>query len=107
MKIDQQFTRNMLDSNADELIVAKVIEIAHALGLDVVAEGVESEGVWQRLAELGCDVAQGYAIARPMESSIFANGSPPQRRPWARQPSIPIRRAAEAAAPRIECGDAS
>ncbi len=69
LKIDQQFTSNMIDSPADELIVTKVIEIAHSLGLDVVAEGVESEKVWRRLAHLQCDVAQGYAIARPMPLS--------------------------------------
>jgi diguanylate cyclase (GGDEF)-like protein len=66
LKIDQQFTANIIDSDADRLIVAKVIEIAHALRLDVVAEGVESDAVWGRLTELGCDLAQGYAIARPM-----------------------------------------
>jgi diguanylate cyclase (GGDEF)-like protein len=66
LKIDQQFTSNMVESGADELIVTKVIEIAHALGLDVVAEGVESDAVWRRLGLLGCDVAQGFAIARPM-----------------------------------------
>ena len=66
LKIDQQFTSSMIESTADELIVTKVIEIAHALGLDVVAEGVESDAVWRRLGELGCDLAQGFAIARPM-----------------------------------------
>jgi diguanylate cyclase (GGDEF)-like protein len=66
LKIDQQFTSNMFESRADELIVTKVIEIAHSLGLDVVAEGVESDDVWRRLGQLGCDVAQGFAIARPM-----------------------------------------
>jgi diguanylate cyclase (GGDEF)-like protein len=66
LKIDQQFTRNIMDSWADEMIVTKLVEIAHALNLDVVAEGVESYEVWDRLAQLGCDVAQGYAIARPM-----------------------------------------
>jgi diguanylate cyclase (GGDEF)-like protein len=66
LKIDQQFTANIVNSTADELIVRKLIEIAHALGLDVVAEGVESYEVWERLAQLDCDIAQGYAIARPM-----------------------------------------
>jgi EAL domain-containing protein (putative c-di-GMP-specific phosphodiesterase class I) len=66
IKIDQSFTTRMIDSAADRLIVAKVIEIAHELDLDVVAEGVESEEVWQELWHLGCDVAQGYAIAKPM-----------------------------------------
>ena len=66
LKIDQQFTSGIMHSPTDELIVRKLVEIAHALELDVVAEGVESYEVWQRLSQLGCDVAQGYAIARPM-----------------------------------------
>ncbi len=66
LKIDHQFTSRVADSLADQLIVAKVVELAHGLGLDVVAEGVESEDVWQHLGALGCDFAQGYAIARPM-----------------------------------------
>jgi diguanylate cyclase (GGDEF)-like protein len=66
LKIDRQFTSQLDSSPADELIVTKVIELAHGLGLSVVAEGVETQSVWTRLHELGCDVAQGYAIARPM-----------------------------------------
>jgi EAL domain-containing protein (putative c-di-GMP-specific phosphodiesterase class I) len=73
LKIDRQFTANLLSSQADQLIVTKVIELAHGLGLDVVAEGVESEAVWNRLGTLGCDVAQGYAIARPMSMGDFAD----------------------------------
>jgi diguanylate cyclase (GGDEF)-like protein len=69
LKIDQQFTSNIINSSADELIVRKLIEIAHALGLEVVAEGVESFEVWDRLKQLDCDVVQGYAIARPMPLS--------------------------------------
>src|SRR5690606_7365551 len=66
LKIDRQFTSRLMESLADELIVTKVIELAHGLDLDVVAEGVESEQVWRQLAVLGCDLAQGFAIARPM-----------------------------------------
>ncbi len=44
----------------------RMIRLAHDLGLDVVAEGVESTELWDALADLGCDVAQGYGIARPM-----------------------------------------
>jgi EAL domain-containing protein (putative c-di-GMP-specific phosphodiesterase class I) len=66
LKIDAQFTSRLVGSRADDVIVAKVIEIAHHLGIDVVAEGVESEAVRWRLGELGCDLVQGYAIARPM-----------------------------------------
>lgn len=67
VKIDREFVQGLLASDKDRLIVSSLIELAHALGLDVVAEGVESQGVWNALRELGCDVAQGYGIAVPMD----------------------------------------
>lgn len=66
LKIDREFTSRLGESEADELIVTKMIELGHGLGLEVVAEGVETPEVWHRLRALGCDVAQGYCIARPM-----------------------------------------
>ena len=48
------------------MIVSSVIDLAHELGFDVVAEGVETTELWDALADLGCDVAQGYGIAMPM-----------------------------------------
>lgn len=66
LKIDRQFSSWLDRGGADEMIVTKIIELAHGLGLEVVAEGVESRAVRDRLAELGCDIAQGYALARPM-----------------------------------------
>ncbi len=56
----------ILDQPRDRLIVASLIRLSHDLGLDVVAEGVETTAVWNALAELDCDVAQGYGIAVPM-----------------------------------------
>ena len=52
----------------DEIIVHSTIQLAHNLGLGVVAEGVETEEVYLRLCELGCNDAQGYFIARPMDT---------------------------------------
>jgi EAL domain-containing protein (putative c-di-GMP-specific phosphodiesterase class I) len=46
--------------------VHSTIDLAHNLGLRVVAEGVESEAAWRRLCELGCDFAQGYHLSRPL-----------------------------------------
>jgi diguanylate cyclase (GGDEF)-like protein len=66
VKIDRDFVKGIIDQPRDRTIVASVIQLAHDLGLDVVAEGVEDTALWDALAELGCDVAQGYAIARPM-----------------------------------------
>jgi len=61
----------MLESAQDAAIVKSTIDLAHTLGLYVVAEGVETETHWQRLAAYGCDVAQGYHLARPLEVTDF------------------------------------
>jgi EAL domain-containing protein (putative c-di-GMP-specific phosphodiesterase class I) len=50
----------------DAAIVRSTVDLAHSLGLKVVAEGVEDEITWQRLAELGCDVAQGWLLAKAL-----------------------------------------
>lgn len=65
LKIDKLFVMNMLTNPSDAAIVRSVIELGHNLGLDVVAEGVEDEAVLQTLVTLGCDVAQGYFLAKP------------------------------------------
>jgi predicted signal transduction protein with EAL and GGDEF domain len=55
----------------DDVIVRSTIELAHNLGLTVVAEGVETEATQHHLAELGCDIAQGYLISRPIPHLDF------------------------------------
>lgn len=66
VKIDREFVQGLLTHPRDRLIVSSLIRLAHDLGLDVVAEGVESTSLWDAVAALGCDVAQGYGIAVPM-----------------------------------------
>jgi EAL domain-containing protein (putative c-di-GMP-specific phosphodiesterase class I) len=66
VKIDQSFVSRMDVRPQDALIVRSVIALAKSLHLRVVAEGVESEPVWRRLSELGCDVAQGHYLSRPL-----------------------------------------
>jgi diguanylate cyclase (GGDEF)-like protein len=66
LKIDRSFVREMARSESDAAIVRTVIDLAASLRLDVVAEGVEDEAVREDLLALGCDLAQGYHIARPM-----------------------------------------
>jgi len=51
---------------SDAAIVRSTIDLAHNLGLRVVAEGVESHQAWTRLTELGCDLAQGFYVSRPL-----------------------------------------
>lgn len=66
IKIDQGFVGTMLEDDDDAAIVRSVIELGTALSLSVVAEGIEDERVYHALRALGCDVAQGYLVARPM-----------------------------------------
>ena len=71
MKIDRSFVMNMVRDEHDSLIVRSTIDLAHQLGLLVVAEGVDSPEVWNRLTVLGCDVAQGYYVGRPMPAAAL------------------------------------
>jgi len=66
IKIDRSFVSAAIAREQDEAIVRATIELAHNLGLEVVAEGVEKRAVMERLAELGCDLAQGYYLSRPV-----------------------------------------
>ncbi|TQN44219.1 diguanylate cyclase (GGDEF)-like protein [Blastococcus colisei] len=69
LKIDRSFVASMTTDRSDALIVRAVVELGHNLGLTTVAEGVEDEATWQRLRAAGCDLAQGYHLARPMPAS--------------------------------------
>ncbi|EON14329.1 bifunctional diguanylate cyclase/phosphodiesterase [Pandoraea sp. SD6-2] len=71
LKIDQTFVRDMLTHAPSHAIVSAVIAMAHSLGLRVTAEGVETQAQAQRLTELGCDEAQGYWFARPVDIHGF------------------------------------
>jgi EAL domain-containing protein (putative c-di-GMP-specific phosphodiesterase class I) len=66
LKIDQQFTRDMAAADDARLIVKSVIDLAHALGLSAVAEGVEDVETLRLLADFGCNEVQGFFVARPM-----------------------------------------
>jgi EAL domain-containing protein (putative c-di-GMP-specific phosphodiesterase class I) len=65
IKIDRAFVFELESDSRDIAIVRSIIEMAHSLGLSVVAEGVESEMAGRLLTELRCDVAQGYGLCRP------------------------------------------
>ncbi|MEU8298125.1 bifunctional diguanylate cyclase/phosphodiesterase [Micromonospora sp. NPDC048909] len=66
VKVDRSFVLGMADDADDAAIVRSMIELAGALGLRVVAEGVEDERTWRMLHAAGCDAAQGWFYARPM-----------------------------------------
>jgi EAL domain-containing protein (putative c-di-GMP-specific phosphodiesterase class I) len=72
VKIDRSFVAGIPDDAQSDTILESTIQLAHALGAVVVAEGVETEAQLQRLASLGCDSAQGYLIGRPAPAEKLA-----------------------------------
>ena len=80
LKIDKSFVMAMEREEGDAKIVRSTIDLAHNLGLSVVAEGVENAAILQRLAELGCDEAQGYHLSKPVPLAAL--------QAWAAQRSI-------------------
>jgi diguanylate cyclase (GGDEF)-like protein len=66
LKVDRSFVSRLAETEDDASIVRSIIDLAHALGLEAVAEGVETEEVWRQLQGLGCDTAQGWFVSRPM-----------------------------------------
>jgi len=73
LKIDYQFVRDMLKDDNDRIIVEATIQLAHALGMSAIAEGVETQEQLESLKQLGCDMAQGYFIAKPLEIEAAKN----------------------------------
>ncbi|MER6829524.1 EAL domain-containing protein [Streptosporangium sp. NPDC000563] len=69
VKIDSSFVRRIGESKDDERIVRSIIDLVRSLGLRSVAEGVESEEVAKRLADMGCDLGQGWLFAEPMSAA--------------------------------------
>ncbi len=66
LKIDKSFVIGMLDDENDAMIVRSVIDLAHNIGIKVVAEGVENQQVYDKLKEIGCDAVQGYYMCPPV-----------------------------------------
>jgi EAL domain-containing protein (putative c-di-GMP-specific phosphodiesterase class I) len=81
LKIDKSFVVDMATDSNDAAIVASTIGLGRGLGLRVVAEGVETRETWDLLARLGCDVAQGYYLSRPLPADAFTRWL--REAPWA------------------------
>ena len=73
LKIDKSFVINMNHDESDAMIVRSTIDLAHNLGLIVVAEGVENQAVLERLQALGCDLIQGYHLCHPLPPDQLEN----------------------------------
>jgi EAL domain-containing protein (putative c-di-GMP-specific phosphodiesterase class I) len=87
LKIDRSFVSPMLRDESDLIIVRSTINLGHDLGLKIIAEGVEDGATLDHLAVLGCDLAQGYHLSRPLPADSF--------RAWLSQPpSAPAARVA-------------
>ena len=71
LKIDRQLVFPMVSSPAQRQLVESIIDIGNSLGIEVIAEGVETMEHARMLKELGCDVLQGYAFAGPMSAEEF------------------------------------
>lgn len=80
LKIDLGFVKGMLHNQSDKIIVDAIIQLAHKLSLSVVAEGVEDQALFDELLEMGCDVAQGYHISRPIPADLIVAWL--QNSPW-------------------------
>ncbi len=72
LKVDQSFVSRADTDDEARAIVETTVELGHRLGMTVVAEGVESESVWNLLASLDCEIVQGFLVARPMEDAALA-----------------------------------
>ena len=71
LKVDQSFVKGFADQEVPRIVVESSIEMAHKLQVRSIAEGVETQQDWDTLKRMGCDVAQGYYIARPMDAASF------------------------------------
>ena len=71
LKIDRSFVDAMNTDSRTELLVQAMVDVAHRMGMEAVAEGVENEATLLRLVEMDCDLVQGYHIAEPMKAEDF------------------------------------
>jgi EAL domain-containing protein (putative c-di-GMP-specific phosphodiesterase class I) len=71
LKIDKMFILNLEDDQQNQVLVQTAIQMAHNLGMSVVAEGVESERCFMLLKTMGCDLCQGYHFSRPVPANQF------------------------------------
>lgn len=89
LKVDRQFISNLHGDKADQQIVKSIVDLAHALGMQVIAEGVDCPENWDIVAGLGCDGAQGFFIARPLPGQRILNwlSAASHEAPWANRVS--------------------
>jgi EAL domain-containing protein (putative c-di-GMP-specific phosphodiesterase class I) len=82
IKIDRQFVTDLPTSRDDQVIVRSVIDLAHGLGLQVTAEGVETVEQLAALRALGCDLIQGFLVAHPLDAGELVAWASRHKRRW-------------------------
>lgn len=87
LKIDKSFVINMVDNGDDAKIVKSIVDLAHNFELEVVAEGIENQEAFDRLAAMGCEFAQGFFMSRPLPLDGLLNWMNVSR--WGRQVAPP------------------
>ena len=96
LKIDRSFVSSMESDQSDAAIVSSTIELSHRLGLEVIAEGVETPAHLARLRAAGCDIAQGHLLGRPLPGDQIPSAAHALRSDWvsdAGSDVVPLRRA--------------
>jgi diguanylate cyclase (GGDEF)-like protein len=81
LKVDRSFVSGLGGADQDPTVIATVVDLAHKLGLQVVAEGVETEAELRAVGAMGCDEVQGFLLGRPGPAGSFPTGSFPDGRP--------------------------
>lgn len=71
IKIDKSFVLNMSTDHECVEIIKAIVQLGHSLKLDIVAEGIETKDNWDKLSKMGCDIAQGYYISKPLAADDF------------------------------------
>lgn len=89
IKVDKSFVENMTTNPQDRVIVGSTIDLAHNLGLEVVAEGVETHEQMEALKDLGCDIVQGFLVSQPIDGQKLLD--------WTRETPWPVERVPNAA----------
>jgi diguanylate cyclase (GGDEF)-like protein len=105
LKLDMSLVRPIASNASFRAIVRTTIDLAHQLGVTVVAEGVESEAVRFELQDLGCDVAQGFLLGRPMPAGVFRGWLRDQDQPGLRRGGTGYQAASPAAEAAVADGD--
>ena len=96
LKIDRSFVSSMESDQSDAAIVSSTIELSHRLGLEVIAEGVETPAHLARLRAAGCDIGQGHLLGRPLPGDQIPSAAHAVRSDWvsdAGSDVVPLRRA--------------